>query len=199
MTEMLNRAIGLMTATLILASLLAGCRPAASEAPAPTGVESKASTPPPKNGKLYPLTIIAYNYTDRYIDQVYADGQGGGNVDLSDEYAGGSGGVCCIGWRSGTPLPQKVKVRWVAGGCMTSITNQFGERFDRVRHHFKEKEVLLQGPIPTKPHYFEIHIYPDNDRVEVGVTEFPSEPRLKLDEARKVDAYPERCKEEKKS
>ena len=148
-------------------------------------------------GKSRPLTIYGYNYTDRYIDQFYVDGQGGGNLDVSGPGSGGGGSACCIGWRDGTRLPQTVHIRWVAGGCkFLTPPNSHGERYEDVRHIFKEKDVILSGPVPADPGYFEVHFYAD-EHVEVAITTFPSDPRLRLDPARAVDPYPETCKAEK--
>jgi len=138
------------------------------------------------------LAIAGYNYTNRYIDSFEVNGQGGGNLDVSTPTSAG-GGVCCVVWRDGTKLPKKVRIRWVSGGCtFLSPPNKFGERYPTVRHSYSEIDAVLHGPIPAEPGYFEVHFYPDG-HVEVAITELPSEPRLKLDRAREVEAYPETC------
>lgn len=99
-----------------------------------------------------------------------------------------------MGWRDGTKLPQTLTVRWVAGGCtFLSPPNQFGERYRATKHFFKEQAVVFNGPIPAEPGYLELHIYPD-EHVEIAITAAPSEPRLKLEPARSVNPYPEKCK-----
>ncbi|MBX3625682.1 MAG: DUF3304 domain-containing protein [Rhizobacter sp.] len=161
--------------------LLGGCDAAQPDAPKQGERQSHA------------LTIYGYNYTNRYIDQFYVDGQGGGNLDVSTPTSGGGGRVCCISWRDGTPLPQKVKVRWMNAACKRWVTNSSGESRQVPVPQFVETEAALQGPVPANPRYFEVHIYPD-EHIEVAITAMPSEPRLKLSEAREVRGYPE-CKE----
>lgn len=143
------------------------------------------------------LGIVGYNYTDRYIDEFYVDGQGGGNLDLSTPTAGGGKLTCCIGWRDGRRLPQKVRVKWVAGGCMKTVTSSEGYVHQVPVHAFKEQDVELTGPVPQKPGYFEVHFYPDG-HIEVAITETWSEPRLKLDPAREKPTYAESCEETNK-
>ena len=170
--------------------LLVGCQPAAQSAtPA-----ASPSAPATQSSTLHTLTIYGYNYTNRYIDQFDVNGQGGGNMDVSSATSSGGGGVCCMGWRDGTKLPLTFNVRWVAGGCtFLSPPNQFGERYRATKHFFKEQAVVFSGPVPTEPGYLEVHIYPDA-RVEIAITATRSEPRLKLDPARSVNPYPEKCK-----
>lgn len=175
--------------SLALLWLLLGCQPAAQSAtPA-----ASSSTPATQSSTLHTLTIYGYNYTNRYIDQFYVSGEGGGNMDVSTPSAGGSKRTCCMGWRDGTKLPLTLTVRWVAGGCMRTVTNSVGESRDVPRHIFKEESATLRGPLPAEPGYLEVHIYPD-EHVEIAITATPSEPRLKLDPARAVDPYPEKCK-----
>jgi len=139
------------------------------------------------------LAIAGYNYTNRYIDSFEVNGQGGGNLDVIKTTGGGGGSAtCCIGWRDGTRLPEKVRVKWVSGGCMRRVTNSLGESRWVPRHYYSEVDAVLYGPIPKDPGYFEVHFYPDG-HVEVAITELPSEPRLMLDPAREVDPYPATC------
>jgi hypothetical protein len=129
------------------------------------------------------LTIYGYNYTNRYIDSFEVDSQGGSNLDVSTPEAGGGKGTCCIVWADGTPLPQSVKVRWVASACLQKVTDSEGRTREVVAHSFKEEQVQLTTPVPANPGYFEVHFYPDG-HTEVAITATPSEPRLKLDPAR---------------
>ena len=170
--------------SVLLLALLTACQPAASDAGG-TG----------DGKKHHALSIEGYNYTDRYIDQFSVNGQGGSNMDVSDPVAGGGKSACCIGWTDGTPLPQTVTVQWAAPGCLKKVTNSDGESRDTVVHTFKEKEATLTGPIPKNPGNFEVHIYRDG-HVEVAITEFPSESRLKLDASRDSKEYP-RCESKK--
>jgi len=170
-------------ATLIL--LLCACSPSGSSA----GSSSSSET-------TQPLTIIGFNYTDRYIDSFEVDGQGGGNLDVSTPSAGGGKGTCCIGWRPGTPLPQKVHVKWAVGGCVQTLTSSTGYVHRAIRHRFKEVEAELLGPIPPNPGYFETHFYPAG-HVEVAVTAAVSSPRLSLSPSREKAANDQHCEEEK--
>lgn len=125
------------------------------------------------------LDITGYNYTDRYIDRFSVNGQGGGNVLLSDDADGGGKTACCIVWRPGTALPVTMRVEWT-----------YGERWNHVRGvklqeaEFHQAEAELKGPIPEKPTVFAVHFYPDNT-VQVEVAEDYPKPRLKRSELEK--------------
>jgi len=137
----------------------------------------------PNGSKHHMLTIYGYNYTNRYIDQFYVNGQGGSNMDLSTPTAGGGKGTCCVDWTDEVPLPQKVTVRWVVSACMQKVTNSNGRTREVPVHTFKEQEVELNSPVPKDPEYFEVHFYLD-DHIEVAISATPSKPRLKLDPSR---------------
>ena len=149
-----------------------------------------ASCSAPENS--HELGIVGYNYTNRYIDQFYVNEGGGGSVDVSSSVSGGGAVVCCIVWRPGTPLPQTVRVRWVAGGCMKTLTDSDGYTFKAPWHWFKEKDAQLLGPIPSAPRYLEVHFYPE-ERIEVAVTEEPSSSRIQLDKGRERPTYEDGC------
>jgi hypothetical protein len=152
---------------VLVALLLAACQQSASGADKP------------KDGK-YMLTITGYNYTDQSIGNFSVNGIGGSDVSVSTPTSGGGGGSCCIVWREGTRLPQKVRIEWDADACeYTSEPNIYGNRFETYRHFYKEQYVELKGPIPKNPGYFEVHFYPDG-HIEVAITELFSDPRLKL-------------------
>ena len=119
------------------------------------------------------LGITGYNYTDRYIDRFSVNGQGGGNVLLSDDADGGGKTACCIVWRPGTALPVTMRVEWTYG---MEGDLQTGEVFRQSETHSVEAE--LKGPIPEKPTVFAVHFYPDNT-VQVEVAEDYPEPRIK--------------------
>ncbi len=181
---------------LILASLTACWRSPTPEATSGGASTKSTVSTPEKPGKLHALAITGFNYTDQYIDQLYVDGQGGGNVRVSSPSSGGGGGVCCIGWRDGTPLPQRVTVRWASDGCQRSTVDSTGYKDIKLEHFFTEKVVELNGPIPAEPGNFEVHIYPDQ-HVEVAITQYTSDPRVKLAKARQIDPYKKRCRDEK--
>lgn len=131
---------------------------------------------PPKS---HSLTIYGYNYTNRYIDDYRVNGQGGGNIDLSTETAGGSGGACCVSWLEGSKLPTKIEVMWTASYCVQRRTNSAGETRDWRKPILHVAELDFNGPVPKNPKYFEVHFYKDG-QIELAMTEQSSWPRLKL-------------------
>jgi hypothetical protein len=165
----------------LLPALLISCTPADGSASGPAAPEISQ-----------PLTIVGFNYTDRYIDSFEVNGQGGGNVHVSTPTVGGGKGTCCIGWKAGTRLPQKVHVKWVSGGCMKELTDSDGYTFKAPLHAFKELDAELADPVPSNPGYFEVHFYPD-DHVEVAITASPSAPRLRLSPTRAKPTYADKC------
>ncbi len=125
---------------------------------ATTGASTTAAT---SNSTKGMATVYGYNYTDLYIDSFSVDGQGGGNLELADASAGGGKHVCCVRVYPEIKTPIPVMVRWT-----------------RDRKRWCELEVMLNGPIPPNPEYFEVHFYQDG-HVEVAVTEKASAPRVK--------------------
>jgi Protein of unknown function (DUF3304) len=110
------------------------------------------------------LTLHAYNYTDTYISSYTVGGAGGGNVEVSDGAAGGSGGACCAPISADTPLPMTVEIKWKRDGDVP----------------YCRQTVLLSGPMPAKPNDFEVHFYPEGT-IQVAITDGASESRLKLE------------------
>lgn len=132
----------------------------------------------PASGQQVMLTMIAYNYTDHYIDNYSVNGAWGGNLFLSDADSGGGGDACCVRWVVGQSLPVKVRVRWESSACVYTKRVD-GEDFERAKQFFTERDIWLKGPVPADPQYFETHIYPDG-HVAVAITSDRSPPRLKL-------------------
>lgn len=122
-----------------------------------------AAGPAPR--KTYNLTVQGYNYTDYEISSFEVNGQGGGNLMVSSPTDGGGKGVCCVSLTTPVKLPKTVRIKWAV---------------PPEDKRWCELDVALQGPIPPKPEYFEVHFYPDG-RIEVAVTEGMSPPRLKLE------------------
>lgn len=170
--------------SIAAATALAACNPTPHSSPSSDAKKHS-----------HALTIYGYNYTDRYIDSFDVDGQGGGNMDVSTPVVGGSKAACCVDWPDALPLPQVMRIRWTSGKCVDTVVNSSGEHRDVVINTLKERQVSLTAPIPSDPRYFEVHIYPD-EHVEVAITSQPSEPRLRLDESRRVSSYP-RCRDGK--
>lgn len=167
--------------TLFLVLGLMGCsrdttaqatREAATTA---TGTESALAPP-----KRHLLSISAYNYTDRYIDDFRVNGQGGGNLSISNEgHGNGGGGVCCVSWLEGSKLPKKIEVMWTASYCKQRRTNSVGESRDWREPILHIAELEFNGPVPKNPKIFEVHFYKDG-HIELAMTERDSGPRLQL-------------------
>lgn len=119
------------------------------------------------------LSITGYNYTNRYIDGFSVDGQGGGNVLISEDDAGGGKTSCCILFRPDTTLPVKVHVEWTYG---VEGDLRTGKIFRQSETH--RADVDLKGPIPKDPTIFVVHFYPGNT-VQVEVAADYPKPRLK--------------------
>lgn len=147
------------------------------------GTEGGATPRPAPSPKAIGLGLSGYNYTNRYIDQFYVNGQGGGNVFVSSETSGGGGGTCCVMYTPGTAPPKTVRVKWQASGCMYRETNSSGEVSRWTHSYFKEVDAAVHPHVPANPVNFEVHFYPDG-HVEAAITEEMSWPRLKLHESR---------------
>lgn len=151
----------------------------------------------PSNGELVQLTLIGYNYTDRYIDQFSADGAGGGNLFVSGPGGGGGGRVCCVAYIVGSTV-WKTTIRWQTDAC--TYNNEIdtnGQRLYEIYSYFKENDILVNADIPARPQYFEVHFYPDG-HVEAAITEKSSLPRLNLPRDREDRTGYKQCKNNKK-
>ena len=126
------------------------------------------------------LLIQGYNYTNDYINSFTVDGQGGGNLYVSGPTSGGGGSVCCASYPRGTPLPIKLKIRWVGSYCMEYETSQFGRTSSYPLGIWREAEALAVDLSEGKPRALEVHIFPDG-HAEAAITRGYSPPRLQLD------------------
>jgi hypothetical protein len=160
---------------LLASALVLGC--AQAEAPGANGAASATATPTP--GEPLELLIQGYNYTDDYIDSFTVNGQGGGNLFVSGPYSGGGKSVCCVSYRPGTPLPIKLKVRWVGAYCMEFETSKYGRTNAYRKGLWREAEALAVDLSHGKPRALEVHIFPDG-HVEAAITEGESDPRVIL-------------------
>ncbi|MDO9238160.1 MAG: DUF3304 domain-containing protein [Aquabacterium sp.] len=162
-------------AVMLVCALVLGC--AQAEAPGST-----ASTPVTKYGEPASLLIQGYNYTDDYIDSFTVNGQGGGNVSPSGPYTGGGGGVCCVSYRPGTPLPIKLKVRWVAGYCIQRVMSPYPygkPYYDNRRSLWREADALAVDVSKGEPRALEVHFYPDG-HLEAAISDGNTHTRLNL-------------------
>ena len=155
-------------AACITGALLLGC--AQAEAP-------QASSPAVKLGEPQSLLIQGYNYTDDVIDSFTVNGQGGGRLYVSGPSSGGGGSVCCVSYRLGTPLPIKLKVRWMGGYCLEFETSKYGRKNVYRKGLWREAEALAVDMSDGKPKALEVHIFPDG-HVEAAITQGYSDPRM---------------------
>lgn len=125
------------------------------------------------------LLIQGYNYTNDYINSFTVDGQGGGNLYVSGPTSGGGGSVCCVSYPRGTPLPIKLKIRWVGSYCMEYETSQFGRTSSYPLGIWREAEALAVDLSEGKPRALEVHIFPDG-HAEAAITRGYSRPRMIL-------------------
>ena len=124
--------------------------------------------------KTHMLGIVGYNYTHRYIHTFEVGGQGGGNVFLSTETAGGGKTYCCIGYNQQRALPIKMKVRWTFGYKRDAQGNIV------VPDETHETTAELRGPVPPDPRFLEVHFMPDL-MVELRMTSDRSAPLVIVD------------------
>ena len=169
----------LTTAASLACALVLGC--AQAEAPGTAGAAPAASPASTSTalGETVPLLIQGYNYTDDYIDSFTVNGQGGGNVHLSGPYTSGGGGICCVSYRPGTPLPVKLTVRWVGGYCIELETSKYGRTNTYRKGLWREAEVLATDTSNGKPRTMEIHFYADG-HIEAAISDGYTPARIKL-------------------
>lgn len=180
------------------AGLLSGCERIKSNSVTGEHIPAPSSAGPMDSSKVFKLTLVGYNYTNRYIDDYSVNGTSGANLDVSGPGGGGGKTICCgIAYVPSNLVKQTVKVRWQSAGCVFSTKSTIsGEVFDTIHHFFKEAEVELDTQGAHNPKYLEIHIYPDGT-VKAAVTDEESAPRLLLDEARKDRSHYPRCQNDK--
>ena len=188
----------------VLALLLAGCsRGTTAQANQDMSVPQVQADAAYISPRHFSLSISAYNYTDRYIDDFRVNGQGGGNLSISNENHGNGGGsVCCVSWMDGSKLPKKIEVMWVASYCSQAEPGAFkgddgfiyrpaepgavqipagvrAKPYSRRQPILHVAELEFNGPVPKNPKIFEVHFYKDG-HIELAMTEKDSGPRLNL-------------------
>ncbi|MGG1944547.1 DUF3304 domain-containing protein [Trinickia sp. NRRL B-1857] len=129
------------------------------------------------------LAIEGYNYTNRYISSFTVtdesgNGSWGGDVKLSTPTAGGGGSTCCVLLQPNTTRAVRLRIDWTIG----RIDDASGHTVAPEIH--KVASVSVEPPFPDDPKNLEVHFYPDG-HVEAAVTQWSSEPRIKLPEDRK--------------
>ena len=178
-----------LLACLVMILPLAACN-------AQSDTNQPAPETKPADGSRVGLTMVAYNYTDRYIDTYSVNGNGGGNVFVSNGIDGGSKRTCCVSYRVGLKKIE-VDVRWQIGACTyNTYVDSAGVEHSETHSFFKE--VTIFAPAMTdNPKYFETHFYADG-HVEAAITEERSDPRLILNEERDLRTPYPRCPNDKK-
>lgn len=170
---------------VLVALCVGGCRPNSHE---------RATTV--TGSKPISLSIVGFNYTNKPINEFFVNGIGGGNLHLSSPLDSGGGSVCCLDY-SLAYIQQPVEIRWTVGACLYNTRHdKFGEKFTDIYYYFKTVNAVIEK-FPSKPHFLEVHFYPDG-RVEVALTEELSQPRLLLDEARGNNDFSGHCENDKK-
>ncbi|WP_456282633.1 DUF3304 domain-containing protein [Cupriavidus sp. JZ107] len=114
--------------------------------------------------KMEGLTIVGYNYTDTYISDFWVNGAGGGNIEVSSKEHSYGGGTCCAAIPADTPLPLGVRIEWKRDGDVPRC----------------RQTVLLEGPVPADPRYFEVHFHQDG-KIKVALSDYPSVPHVLID------------------
>ena len=181
--------------TMLLGFMIVSMSACNAQTPDANAPQNKVAPKPPV-GTSIGLTLTGYNYTNRYINTFEVNGQGGGNLFVSDSHSGGGGSVCCVSYITG-PGVWKVTVRWQTAACTYNERTSGGERFYDIYSFFKEARVEVDPKVPDHPGYFEVHIYPDG-HVEAAITEAASPPRLILSEDREDKSHYPRCPNGKK-
>ena len=167
-------------AALVVWLCLAACSPQSiSQTPSAAATAAQPASQPAsasKEPRNYGLAIVGYNYTNEVMDSFEVNGQGGGNLGMSTDTAGGGGTVCCVSWRDGSALPKKITVKWVGGYCRERQTTSDGEVFNTRQNLWKMAELEFNGPVPAEPSNFEVHFYPDGV-IELAMSERVTLPR----------------------
>jgi hypothetical protein len=97
------------------------------------------------------MGMHGYNYTDLPISSYSVSGVGwGGDLDVSNETAGGGKTTCCASLP--TRLPATYMVHW-----------------SRDDHRWCDVKVIFKGPIPDRPRFFNTHFFQDG-HIEITIS-----------------------------
>lgn len=144
------------------------------------------------------LSLVGYNYTDKFIESYTVDYASGGDIKLSSATSGGGGISCCFDYYPGVNEKMLVKVRWQMDGCTYVLKNPITKATADVRHlYYKEEMVEVKRKTSGVPEFIETHIFPDGS-VKVFLTAEISSPILRLDAERADKSSFPRCKDGKK-
>lgn len=116
------------------------------------------------------VSILKFNYTNRYIGDVTVDGAWTGGVD-----AYGGGGKMAQGLLAPKDPNKRVvlKVKWIVADDYDIAANKYTRRPDES----KEAIVELSRPYPLNPSYLVLHFYP-NGHVEAELE--PDRPKRRI-------------------
>ncbi len=144
--------------------------------------------------RIFTLSLIAYNYTRKNIENYSINGISGGHVFFSSSTSGGSGEVCCVTIHSDSE--HHIRVRWQNDGCNYVVKSISGKTYDQ-RHLFYKEVAVNSVNNVMSPRYLETHFHADG-RVEVLLTERPSLPLVALSTTRDDLSNFKRCKDDKR-
>ena len=99
------------------------------------------------------VSMLSFNYTNRYIGDVVVDGAWGGGAD-----AHGNGGAAQGLLAPSDPNRKAVlKVEWVVADAYDVAAN----KYTRMPDEKHSAEVPVAWPYPKNPRYLVLHFYPD--------------------------------------
>ena len=103
------------------------------------------------------VSTVKFNYTDRYIGDVFVNGAWTGGVD-----AFGGGGKLAQGLLapSDSSKPIVLRVNWVVGSKYDLATNNY-IREAVIPREERSASVEVAQPFPINPTYLVLHFYPD--------------------------------------
>ncbi|WP_082493843.1 DUF3304 domain-containing protein [Massilia sp. Leaf139] len=144
------------------------------------------------------IDIVGFNYTDQIIDSFSINGQGGGNIFLSNRTSGGGKSACCLVLSGAKKESLRIHVRWQSGGCLYITKSRIsGEVFKNIFAYYKEAYVDVLHPKNHSPEHLEVHFYPDGS-VRAELTNELSLPRIALNGKRNQKTNLPRCRDDKK-
>ncbi|WP_309618022.1 DUF3304 domain-containing protein [Salinibacterium sp.] len=115
------------------------------------GVLSGCATAAPAGRSV---SIVKFNYTDRYIGDVSVNGVWAAGVDA---FGGGGDRIQGLMAPSNTTSEATLKIGWAVG----SIYSVADDEYTRMPIQAKTASVEVARPYPANPTYLVLHFYPD--------------------------------------
>lgn len=100
------------------------------------------------------VSIVKFNYTDRYIADVSVNGVWAAGVDA---FGGGGDRIQGLLAPSETKRAATLQLKWVVADDYDVTSNKYSRRPDEPR----ETSVEVPRPYPKDPSYLVLHFYPD--------------------------------------